>query len=491
MVRRSTRTEQTAAKTTRFSSTPRRGASRDAFEPQTHESVAESYSRRSTQNAYAKTRKKSRRKKVGFVVLAVVLLLVAGAGVAAAAFVDSINSRIQEDVDEDLTEELVITETSEPFYMLLLGIDSSEERENSETYAGDNFRSDSMMLVRIDPENQQVTIISIMRDTYVDMGEYGYQKINAAHALGGDAFAVQVVSEYAGVDISHYAEIDFDGFKAVVDALGGIEVDVPITIDDDDAGGYVEAGLQTLNGDQALILCRSRHAYDDQGDGDTYRAANQRLVLGAIADKLLSSDAATLASTIDAVADYVTTDMTVEEILSIALQLQGMDTDDIYSSMNPTVSVYENNLWVEYTNIEAWQVMMERVDQGLSPTVDESVSANRGGVTDGTLNKEYIAESVLADTGEDTVTVYNGNGVAGSASLASEVLTESGFEVLATGDADSYDYANTLIIYNDSDDESTARSIGEALGVGTTIENDGSYTFDGSFLVILGADYGG
>ncbi|MCG5014988.1 LCP family protein, partial [Collinsella aerofaciens] len=89
-----------------------------------------------------------------------------------------------------------------------------------------------------------------------------------------------------------------DGFKDIVDALGGVEVDVPMEIDDEDAGGHLDAGLQTLSGDQALILCRSRHAYDEYGDGDSYRAANQRLVLSAIAKKILSADVATMASTV-------------------------------------------------------------------------------------------------------------------------------------------------------------------------------------------------
>ncbi len=521
MASRKSRYQQLVLGSARRSSTPHKGTSRDAFEPQTHASTADSYSRRSvqdvcydaedstqspdsytrrfTQNDYVKRRaKKLRRKKIVIGVMASVLVLALSAGVAAAAFLSSVNSRIQEDVDDDLLDQLtVVAEESDPFYVLLLGIDSSEERESSDAYEGDNFRSDSMILARIDPTEQQITLISIMRDTYVDMGEYGYQKINAAHALGGDSYAVEVVSEYAGVEISHYAEIDFDGFKAVVDALGGIEVDVPVTIDDDEAGGYVEAGLQTLDGDQALILCRSRHTYDDEGDGDTYRAANQRLVLGAIAEKLLSSDVATIASTIDAVADYITTDMSVDEIMNIALQLQGMDTDeDIYSCMNPTISVYENNLWVEYTNIEAWQTMMERVDAGLSPTVNEEASANRGGVTDGTLDKEYIAQSVLLDSGSgsgeaSTVAVRNGNGISGLAARAASALTNSGFDVTETSDADSYDYANTMIIYDDSDQESVARDIGEVLGVGITVQNNGDYEFEGSFLVILGADYTG
>ena len=517
MARRNSRYKKSASKEGRHSSTPRRGASRDAFDPQTGSAAdsysrrtvqqkhrhsadgavqsADLYSRRSTQGAYIKRlAKKRRRKKIVIGVLAGVLVLMLGAGVALAAFLGSVNSRIQEGVDDDLLSQLTITEESEPFYVLLLGIDSSEERESSEEYAGDSFRSDTMILVRVDPEEQLITLISIMRDTYVDMGEYGYQKINAAHALGGDAYAVEVVSEYAGVEISHYAEVDFDGLEAIVDALGGIEVDVPVTIDDDDAGGYIEAGLQTLSGEQALILCRSRHTYDDYGDGDTYRTANQRLVLGAIAEKLLASDVTTIASTIDAVADYVTTDMSVDEIVSIALQLQGMDTDEnIYSCMNPTVSMYENNLWIEVTNEEAWTTMMERVDAGLSPTVNEEDSANRGGVTDGSLDKEYIAQSVLSDTSADdsTVTVLNGNGVTGLAAQVAEILANAGFEVEDSDNADSYDYSSTLIIYNDSDLESAACEIAEALGVGTVMENDGSYSFDTGFLVILGTDYTG
>ena len=94
-------------------------------------------------------------------------------------------------------------------------------------------------------------------------------------------------------------------------ALGGVEVDVPMEIDDEDAGGHLDAGLQTLSGDQALILCRSRHAYDEYGDGDRYRAANQRLVLGAIAKKILSTDPATMANTISALSQYITTDFKV------------------------------------------------------------------------------------------------------------------------------------------------------------------------------------
>lgn len=158
------------------------------------------------------------------------------------------------------------------FICLLLVSRSREHSENIEEY-GNTFRSDSIILARVDPQEYQATLISIERDTYVNIEGYGMNKINAAAAYGGAALLVETVEEFVGVEISHYVSIDLDGFEAVVDALGGIKVDVPMTIDDDEAGGYVAAGLQTLTGEEALILCRSCHAYDDYGSGDYYQKA--------------------------------------------------------------------------------------------------------------------------------------------------------------------------------------------------------------------------
>ena len=237
---------------------------------------------------------------------------------------------------------------------------------------------------------------------YVNIEGYGPNKINASAAYGGAALVVDTISKFAGVPISHYVEIDFDGFKAAVDALGGIDVDVPIEINDELAGGYVAAGQQTLNGDQALILCRSRHAYDDYGSGDYYRMANQRMVMGAIAKKILSSDLVTMASTINAMADYITTDMDVASIIEVANEMHGMDVDnDIYSAMNPTIASYENDVWYEYCDLAAWQLMMGRVDAGLPPYADEERNSNTGGTLDGTvtgIQEEGVESAVISPT---------------------------------------------------------------------------------------------
>ena len=358
------------------------------------------YSRRVSQQDYADRRKRQKRKRIMMIAACAIVALLVGCGAFAWAYINDITKRLHEGVDENLMGVLDDeVKPGEPFYMLLMGVDRSQERADSAEYEGDNFRSDSMILARIDPQQKKVTLISLHRDTLIDMGENGWQKLNAAHAIGGPAYTVEVVSKFAGVPISHYAEIDFDGFKAVVDALGGVEVDVPMEIDDADAGGYVPAGQQTLTGDQALILARARNAYNDYGDGDVYRAANQRMVIGAIARKILASDPVTMANTVSAAAGYVTTDMTIDEIISVAKQLKGMDTSsDIYSIMEPTTPTFENGGWYEYVNQEAWDAMMDRVRQGLPPAADESAYKNEGGVTDGTLDKDYVAASATGGT---------------------------------------------------------------------------------------------
>ena len=200
----------------------------------------ESYSVRSSGARYAAASKRRRRKRriaAGITAVAVVLVVVLG-GVF--GLFGTINNALHSGLDSSLWGVLNKTQSGEPFYMLLMGTDESEDRQDDEELAG-LFRTDTIILARVDPKQQALTLVSIPRDTQVDLGEYGEQKINAAHTFGGATLAVQAVEELTGVPISHYAEIDFDGFLGLVDALGGVEVDVPMAIDDEDAGGHVDA----------------------------------------------------------------------------------------------------------------------------------------------------------------------------------------------------------------------------------------------------------
>lgn len=436
------------------------------------------HSRYSMQDEYAKKRRKrANRKRVLVASLCTFVALILVGGLAAFAFVNSIVDRFNDGITPGLNTVLVDNPApQDPFYALLLGVDKSVDRSADDAQYGDSFRADTMILARVDPSSKQVTLVSIHRDTLVDLSEYGEQKINAAYAFGGPELAVSTVSAFAGVPISHYAEIDFDGFSSVVDTLGGVEVDVPMDIDDPDAGGAVSAGLQTLNGEQALIFCRSRHTYDAIGDGDVYRAANQRVFITALAKKVLASDPVTLASTISSLADCISTDMSIQDIVSLAQSMQGMDTSTaIWSAMAPTTSEYVNGGWYEHCNESEWKAMMQRIDAGLSPTVEDGADAS-------------ATVTVSTSSIMKTVTVSNGSGIAGSAGEAAEKLDSAGYST-ETGNADSFDYDDTIIVYRNADDAATAQTIASMLGVGFAEKDDGSYSFDSDFLVIIGSDW--
>lgn len=336
---------------------------------------ASSLSRERSASRYVRQRKARSRKKLAFRTLTGVGLVLAAALVALVVYVASLQAQLGSGVSPELRQALSPAPLDKPFYMLLLGTDKSAERAQSAEFGADssNYRTDSMILARIDPATKHVTLVSIERDTLVTIGSYGQQKINAAYSLGGAPLTVETVSKFAGVPISHYAEINFDEFVGIVDKIGGIDVNIKIDLDDDMADLHLKAGEQTINGAQALALCRSRHAYDAYGGGDYYRTANQRMVIGAILKKVLAANPVTMLTSVGDLAGSVTTDFSVVDILRLMMAFRGFNiSQDLYSGLEPTNSSYVNGTWYETVNEPAWRTMMERVDQGLSPYSDAS-----------------------------------------------------------------------------------------------------------------------
>ena len=378
----------------------------------------------------------------------------------------------------------------EPFYMALFGTDESIDRNENMSTDG-IYRTDTIILARVDAPNKQATLVSMQRDTQVELEGYGTQKLNAAYTFGGPALAIQTVGDIAGVGISHYALIDMNGLQDVVNALGGIEVNVPMDIYDEDAGGSLEAGYQTLDGWQALILCRARHAYDDYGNGDVYRAANQRLVIQAIANKILVSDPLTVANTVGALADAVQTDLSVTDVVALAQAFAGMDAEsNLWSGSMPTESFYEDDLWFERIVEPDWHDMMARVDAGLPPTSDSYVDP-----LSGTVLANAGAQGESGQSGADlalktgTIAVRNGSGVNGLAATVQRRLELLGYTVSDIGNADSDDYQQTMVIYEDDSRAEEAALIVADLGEGSVVRNDGEYIMTEDFLVVIGKDY--
>ena len=457
------------------------------------------YSRAKGAGDYIEKRQRRGRHHVLRAVLLVLVALVVASGVAVAAYVHHINTAITSGVDDKLRDTLVETkDPGDPFYMLLLGIDKDEGRAESKDYSA--YRTDTIILARVDPRNKKVTLISIPRDTLVDLGSNGKQKINSAYSFGGAAYATKVVSEFAGVDISHYAEIDMDGFAKVVDAIGGVTVDLPVAVKDPKYTGLdLPAGKQKLDGKTAALLGRARHAYDSYGGGDFYRAANQRMLIGAVIKKVMKGGASTIVPTVTTLSGYVTTDMDVTSIASLASGFKGIDVEkDLYSGQCPTLSQYVDNTWYEICDTTAWKKIMDRVNKGLPPYEDASQDFTAGvagsvGVStstgDDSSSSGAGAGGATQVTPEyaGTVLVLNGTSTAGVAGNGASTLTGAGFTA-TTNDAPSLQ-AKTTVYYN-GDAEAKAAGVAKTLGLSAApVKNDGSWDTSTDVVVVFGADW--
>lgn len=343
---------------------------------------------------YRTKRRERERRSAGATALKVaivcVVAVIAGAGIAISSYLGNINQTITQNVDDRTRSALVVNEPTNPgssFYMLLLGIDRDSERAETDGADDSLYRTDTIILAHVNPQEKTVQLVSIPRDTKVDLGEYGTQKINAAFTFGGAALSIEKVEELAGVSISHYAEIDMDGFAAVVDSVGGVDVDLPVDVYDPNYTGLdLKAGEQHLDGQTAALLGRTRHAYDSYGAGDYYRTGNQRMLIQALAQKILSSDLLSIANTVQVASDYLTTDMDVSYIINLASWFSGMKAEDITTGLCPTAGSLEDGIWYEVVIQPDWDNMMARVKDGLSPyaSADEDPTAGVVGYVPGT-----------------------------------------------------------------------------------------------------------
>ena len=283
---------------------------------------AAQYSRQTADYTNRKSRGMSRGAKI-FIALVIVALVAGIGGLAFYIYKESQKNAINEDLHGMSQEEMQAVDNEltgmatfdEPFTVLLLG---SDERTGDPDMGA---RTDTIVLCRVDPTQNIVSMVSIPRDTEIEIEGVGLAKFNAAYTYGGPSGTIAAVKKLCNVDIDHYAEINFEGLVGLVDAIGGIDLEVEEIIDDPDAGDVViPAGLQHLDGEAALVFSRSR-AY---ADGDFTRVSNQRKVIEAIIHKCLEAPATELYGLVKASTSFLTTDsaMDVDFIYSLADQIR-------------------------------------------------------------------------------------------------------------------------------------------------------------------------
>ena len=273
---------------------------------------------------------------------AVLLSLVIIIGGAMGIYVNIILSKIGSDNDfskltnSELGYENVISE--DVFNIALFGVDSRKKGD----FTG---LSDSIMILSVNKVNNTVKIVSIMRDSLVPItndGKTSYSKINSAYGRGGPALAVKTLNTVFGLDISAYATVNFYGMADIIEAVGGIEIEVTQAEIDDNVYGlnalirehysnigkdptpYLinTPGVHKVNGLQAVAYARIRKAVNAYGSTDDFgRTERQRVVMKKIMDKALAMDVSTYPGLVEKLTPFVRTSLSNNQMLALAAQL--------------------------------------------------------------------------------------------------------------------------------------------------------------------------
>lgn len=317
--------------------------------------VARNRSSATTRRRPVKPKKNKRLRRI--LTLCLLFLLLAAGGAAASIYWkvdDAINLASSDNRDgvKTLADGVDnVYHSDKPMSIVILGRDTRKETGSLNT--------DVMIVSVVDPVTKKVTMLSLPRDTRIKIPGYrGYHKINAIYANGeaerrqaevngqvptenGVTLTKKTLEQMLGIPIQYYVEVDFDGFKSIIDELGGVEVNVDrkLVYDDptDDTHINLEPGLQTLNGDQALGYVRHRH--DNRGlkyfSNDFDRNRRQQEVIKSIVDKMTSFEGFTkVFKVIEVAGQHVHTDLSPEQIKGLAVDFKGVNSSSISTLEN-------------------------------------------------------------------------------------------------------------------------------------------------------------
>lgn len=288
-------------------------------------------------------RRKGRAALIFFGSLVLVAALVAGGYVFNLA--NTFDSR-SEKIEQAFPEESTRPKPAEPVNgtsaknILLMGSDSRGATEiDAVNGAATDQRADTLMLLHIPADRKNAYAVSLMRDLWVDIPGHGQSKINSALAYGGVPLMVQTVESLFNQRVDHVAMVDFEGFKGLTDALGGVDVNVPISFTSTHGKFTFPTGINTMNGEQALGFVRERYAF---ADGDYQRVRNQQAFLKAIIGKTLSAETLTNPVTVNNMVASISPFISVDKSLDagalggLALELRNVRQQDIAMFTLPT-----------------------------------------------------------------------------------------------------------------------------------------------------------
>ncbi len=253
----------------------------------------------------------------------------------------------------------------ESFAILLLGEDYRVQTGSKNT--------DAILVSVWNPNTKQISLLSIPRDTRIQISGQEYGKINSVYAKKGHSDTMNILSNYLNIPIKYYVKIDFHGFEDVIDELGGIKIDVERNMfyqdPDDGTNIQLQKGLQVLNGKEALDYARFRKSSDGHDSSDFERNERHQKIIKVLVDKLTSITGLMNGfDLLDIVGDHMKTNLNSEEMKNIFFTFKSIEKDDIHSIKMD--SYWEN----PYVHVE--QEELNRVQQELQNAYDQTKETN-------------------------------------------------------------------------------------------------------------------
>jgi len=348
-------------------------------------------------------------------------------------------------------------------------------------------RSDTIMIVHLDPSRGTASLLSIPRDLWVSIPGEGTNRINTAFDSGPDLL-VRTIQDDLGIPINHFVEVDFQSFRQVVNALGGVKFWYPEPVRDSYSGlNITTPGCYTLTGDMALSLVRARHMqyysggeWHDEGASDLARIVRQQLFIRKVihdAQAAGFSNPLKLNAVIGGVVGNLTVDsgFSQSQILKLARTYRNFSPANLPSATLPTTpTVVSGNdvLLLQQTPAQAMITAWQSVPSAPKAAAGAS------------------AATALAPN-DLIVQVLNGTGITGQATAATQDLHGAGYNASldGSGSANQFDYGTTVIQYAPGDDAAAHVLAGSIVG-GVKLETSPSLRA-GHLVLITGATYGG
>lgn len=421
------------------------------------------YTRRLNKSSLIEDSNKKRRIRTGVVAaIVVVAALIVALIVAVQVFMRTTDSKLAIN-DDKVAEVLVPAKSDEPFYMLCIA-----DLKNP-TFSYSTVQDEASMIVKVDEASKQIGFISFPTHMFIKNADDEEVEISALIQQGEYAQLIQAISAFAGVDISHLALTDFKMLHALVDEIGGLDVDVPQEIDDPLVGNTViRAGENALNGDAAMEFIRATNL----SGGFSSTAKDRAIFTEALISKVLDSNQVELATILSDASNYVDTDWKTSDILSMADKFKPFDS----------IAFYDASIPCEEETSEDGQVVFTYKKADL----EEFLSALKEG-------KDVVSDdNQVADNKESKITieVRNGAGIDGAAATLGAILENNGYTVKEVGNTnDDTIYPETLVVFTGTGSEADANTVIRDIGAGRAVEGGDFYSSSADVIVIIGADW--